>query len=100
MKAVLSALLFVTSALLSAPVHAGMSIRVIASDGVEDTVKNISEDKDGASIAFARTAGNYRLRRTVANYDAKKKSLQNSLSNKKPVSVTVDSSQLNILDVK
>jgi len=67
---------------------------------ISDTVKKVREDDDGIVILFEKTAGSYYLRRDVAEFDACKKKLQDSLSSKKPVSVTVDSSQLNILEVK
>ena len=71
-----------------------------AQSNITDTVKKIREDDEGIAILFQKNAGSYYLRRDVAEFDSAKKKLQDSLSSKKPVSVTLDSKQLNILEVK
>ena len=71
-----------------------------AQSNISDTVKKVREDDEGVVILFQKTTGSYYLRRDVPEFDAAKKKLQDSLSSKKPVGVTVDASQLNILEVK
>lgn len=67
---------------------------------ISDVVKKIREDDEGVVILFVKNAGSYYLRRDVAEFDSCKKKLEESLSAKKPVSVTVEPTQLNILEVK
>lgn len=67
---------------------------------VSDVVKKIREDDEGLVVLFSKNAGSYYLRRDVAEFDAYRKKLEESLSGKKPVSVTYEPSQLNILEVK
>lgn len=67
---------------------------------LSDTVKKVREDDDGVVVLFNKNAGSYYLRRDVTGFDGAKKKLQDSFNTKKPVGVTVDSSQLNILEVK
>ncbi|MDG0815269.1 hypothetical protein [Bdellovibrio svalbardensis] len=99
--------LFVISSIIVAP---GSSARASetsvgrkpasARSAVYDVVKKVREDDDGVVILFEKNTGSYYLRRDLPEFDVCKKKLQESLSGKKPVSVTVDSSQLNILEVK
>lgn len=65
-----------------------------------DTVKKIRDDDEGSVILFNSNAGSYYLRRDVADFEVLKKKLDEAFKNKKPVSVTFDSAQLNILEVK
>ncbi|WP_374075765.1 hypothetical protein [Bdellovibrio bacteriovorus] len=67
---------------------------------VTDVVKKLREDDEGLVVLFAKTPGTHYLRRDVAEFDAYRKKLEESLNAKKPVSVTVEASQLNILEVK
>lgn len=67
---------------------------------VSDVVKKIREDDEGLVILFNKNAGSYYLRRDVAEFDVYRKKLEESLVGKKPVSVTYEPSQLNILEVK
>ncbi|MEK2646915.1 hypothetical protein [Bdellovibrio sp. BCCA] len=67
---------------------------------VNDVVKKLREDDEGLVVLFVKTSGSYYLRRDVAEFDAYKKKLEESLNGKKPVSVTVEATQLNILEVK
>lgn len=67
---------------------------------ISDIVKKIREDDEGVVILFTKNTGSYYLRREIAEFAANKKKLEDSLASKKPVSVTVESSQLNILEVK
>lgn len=71
-----------------------------ASSSISDVVKKVREDDEGVVVMFEKTTGSYYLRRDVAEFDALKGKLQDSMKSKKPVSVTVDSAQLNILEVK
>lgn len=77
--------------------------RVIASvesKSLKDTVKKIREDDEGVVVLFVKATGSYYLRRTNANFDAIKKKLDESLKAKAAISVTYDSAELNILEVK
>lgn len=67
---------------------------------ISDIVKKVREDDEGVVILFTKNPGSYYLRREISEFDASKKKLEESLASKKPVSVTVDPSQLNILEVK
>ncbi len=67
---------------------------------LSDTVKKVREDDEGIVILFTKNAGSYYLRRDVTGFDSSKKKLEESLKSKKPVSVTVEPAQLNILEVK
>ncbi len=71
---------------------------------LKDTVKKLREDDEGIVVLFEKDKGSYYLRRDLAEFDACKKQLEVSLKSKAPnrVSVTVsyDSAQLNILEVK
>lgn len=67
---------------------------------VSDVVKKVREDDEGLVVLFTKTAGSYYLRRELAEFAAGRKKLEDSLSSKKPVSVTVEPAQLNILEVK
>ncbi len=102
MKWILASLFLVSSFAVAQPAFAKTLSRKTAADqsAISDTVKKVREDDDGIVILFEKTAGSYYLRRDVPDFDAYKKKLQDSLSSKKPVSVTVDATQLNILEVK
>lgn len=71
-----------------------------ASKVLKDSVKKIREDDEGVVVLFVKTPGSYYLRRTTANFDALKKKLDESLKSKGEISVTYDSAELNILEVK
>ncbi|KYG66299.1 hypothetical protein AZI86_04380 [Bdellovibrio bacteriovorus] len=85
--------------------QAGLAVknRQVASQGKStftDTIKKIRDDDEGTVILFNANAGSYYLRRDVADFDAMKKKLNDAFKANKPVSVTFDSTQLNILEVK
>lgn len=67
---------------------------------ISDVVKKLRDDDEGVVVNFEKASGSYYLRRDAAGFDGIKKKLEQSMTSKKPVSVTVESSQLNILDVK
>lgn len=67
---------------------------------LKDTVKKIREDDEGVVVLFVKTTGSFYLRRTNGNFDALKKKLDESLKTKAEISVTYDSTELNILEVK
>ncbi|KYG68586.1 hypothetical protein AZI87_04930 [Bdellovibrio bacteriovorus] len=67
---------------------------------LEDTIKKIREDDEGIVVLFAKNPGSYYLRRDVENFDGLRKKLEEAFKAKKPVSVTFDAVQLNILEVK
>lgn len=67
---------------------------------ISDIVKKVREDDEGVVILFTKNSGSYYLRREIAEFAVSKKKLEDSLASKKPVSVTVEPSQLNILEVK
>lgn len=69
-------------------------------NSITDVVKKVRDDDEGVNILFVKSSGSYYLRRDVADFDSSKKKLDDSLKTKKPVSVTVDPVQLNILEVK
>lgn len=65
-----------------------------------DTVKKIRDDDEGIVVLFNSNSGSYYLRRDVADFEASKKKLEEAFKSKKPVSVTFDGTELNILEVK
>lgn len=65
-----------------------------------DTIKKIRDDDEGVVVLFNSNSGSYYLRRDVADFELLKKKLDEALKSKKPVSVTFDAAQLNILEVK
>ena len=67
---------------------------------ITDTVKKMRDDDDGLVVLFVKEKGSYYLRRDVADFDGIRKKLETSLNEKKPVSVTAEATQLNILEVK
>ncbi|HEY1079246.1 MAG TPA: hypothetical protein VGE46_04085 [Bdellovibrio sp.] len=67
---------------------------------ITDTVKKMRDDDDGVVVLFVKEKGSYYLRRDVAGFDGIRKKLETSLNEKKPVSVTAEATQLNILEVK
>lgn len=67
---------------------------------ISDVVKKIREDDEGVVVLFSKNLGSYYLRREIESFSPLKKKLEDSLNTKKPVSVTVESTQLNILEVK
>lgn len=67
---------------------------------ISDVVKKVREDDEGVVVLFSANSGSYYLRREVSNFASFRKILEESLKSKKPVSVTVEPSQLNILEVK
>ena len=100
-----SLVLSITAAVMgfSFAVQAHPPTRVVAeapSKTLKDTVKKIREDDEGVVVLFVKTTGSYYLRRTTANFDALKKKLDESLKSKAEISVTYDSAELNILEVK
>lgn len=77
--------------------------RQVASQGKSnftDTIKKIRDDDEGIVVLFEKNAGSYYLRRDVADFAGQKKKLEDAFKAKKPVSVTFDSEELNILEVK
>lgn len=85
--------------------HAGptQKNRQVASQGKSkftDTIKKIRDDDEGVVILFNANSGSYYLRRDVADFEGLKKKLNEAFKANKPVSVTFDSAQLNILEVK
>lgn len=80
------------------------TLRNIASDEVTksilDVVKKIREDDEGLVVLFEKNEGSYYLQRANENFAQAQASLQKSLKDKKPVSVTVEVADLNILEVK
>ncbi|KHD88705.1 MAG: hypothetical protein OM95_07855 [Bdellovibrio sp. ArHS] len=66
----------------------------------EDNIKKIREDDEGIVVLFVKNPGSYYLRRDVENFDGLRKKLDEAFKAKKPVSVTFDAVQLNILEVK
>ncbi len=76
--------------------------RSIASESTTftDTIKKIRDDDEGVVVLFNKTTGSYYLRRDVADFEGLKKKLDDAFTAKKPVSVTFDAAQLNILEVK
>lgn len=69
-------------------------------NSVNDVVQKIREDDEGLVVLFAKASGSYYLRRDVAQFDVYRKKLEVSKQSKKPVSVTAEPTQLNILEVK
>ena len=65
-----------------------------------DSVKKVRDDDDGAVAFFTKTQGAYYLKRVHPKYMAFKVQLEESLKNKAAITVTYDSVELNILDVK
>lgn len=102
-RALLLATTLITFAVVAADA-ASVPRKLASTEGqrttVTDTVKKVREDDEGLVVLFQKNAGTYYLRRDVAEFDAIRKKLEASLNEKKPVSVTVESSQLNILEVK
>lgn len=88
--------LLVVSLMLTSSLGFGAGDRTV----VSDVVKKIREDDDGVVVLFTKNPGSYYLRRELAEFPASRKKLEESLSAKKPVSVTVEPTQLNILEVK
>lgn len=80
------------------------ALRKVASEEVSktisDVVKKIREDDEGLVVLFEKNAGSYYLQRANENFARAQASLQKSLKDKKPVSVTVEVADLNILEVK
>ncbi|MEN0058386.1 MAG: hypothetical protein AAGB31_06090 [Bdellovibrio sp.] len=66
----------------------------------QDVVKKMRDDEDGVVILFVGKKGSFYLRREEGNFTASYEKLRESFNGKKPVSVTFDSVQLNILEVK
>ncbi|WII72485.1 hypothetical protein QJS83_01205 [Bdellovibrio sp. 22V] len=104
MKWILVAALMMTATFNGTPAEAKSQSRGPASAEqratVTDVVKKLREDDEGIVVLFVKTPGSHYLRRDVAAFDDYRKKLEASLSGKKPVSVTIESSQLNILEVK
>ena len=65
-----------------------------------DFVVKIKEDDGGVNVLFSKKKETYYLALDTANYDSMRKSLEESLKSKNPVSVTADSSLSNIVEVK
>lgn len=96
-------LLFANVMATSRPAEARPSSRQPSAEQrsvISDVVKKTREDDEGLVVLFVKNTGSYYLRRDVAQFEAYRKKLEESLSAKKPVSVTVEASQLNILEVK
>lgn len=107
MKTLLVAIFLAAFALISiSPAQAGLSIkgkRATASEGQNsftDTIKKLRDDDEGLVVLFSKNTGSYYLRRDVADFEGQKKKLEEAFKAKKPVSVTFDADQLNILEVK
>lgn len=88
--------LLLASLVLMGPLNVSAEERTV----VSDVVKKVREDDEGVVVLFVKTSGSYYLRRELEDFAASRKKLEDSLSSKKPVSVTVESTQLNILEVK
>lgn len=65
-----------------------------------DTIKKIRDDDEGVVVMFNKEPGSYYLRRDIADFDALREKIEEAFKAKKPVSVTFDGAQLNILEVK
>ena len=65
-----------------------------------DYVVKIKEDDGGVNVLFSKSKATYYLALDTANYDSMRKSLEESLKTKKPVSVTADATLSNIVEVK
>ena len=105
MKTVLVLFCALVSFLAVNVAQAGLAVknRQVASQGKStftDTIKKVRDDDEGVVILFNANAGSYYLRRDVADFDAIKKKLNDAFKANQPVSVTFDSAQLNILEVK
>ncbi len=104
MKWILAAALVLSAVMTVSTSEASSKSRAPASADqrttVNDVVKKMRDDDEGIVILFVKTPGTYYLRRDVAEFDAYRKKLDESMKEKKPVSVTADSAQLNILEVK
>lgn len=88
--------ILVASLLLMGPV----SVLAEERNVVSDVVKKLREDDEGLVVLFNKASGSYYLRREMSDFAGGKKKLEESLASKKPVSVTVEPAQLNILEVK
>lgn len=66
---------------------------------LKDSVKKVREDDDGVVVLFTKTKGSYYLRRINVKFDALKAKLDESLKSKAEISVTYESTELNILEV-
>ena len=83
--------------------NAGYTVRVIASEDakhVTDAVESVGDEKGGVVVSFAKAAGQFHMKRNLRNFSAFKKKLSESAASKQPVTVTLDASGLNILEVK
>lgn len=67
---------------------------------VKEAVLKMRDDDEGVVVLFVKAKGNHYLRREMPNFDKLREALQNSMNEKKPVSVIVESETLNIVDVK
>ena len=65
-----------------------------------DIVKKVREDDEGLVVLFNTNSGSFYLRRDLSAFMNLKSKLEASMKNKKPVSVTIEPVQLNILEVK
>lgn len=66
----------------------------------QDQVAKLRPDDEGVVVLFEKAKGSYYLPRDTGRFDNLRHILEESLKNKKPVSVTTDASRLNIVDVK
>lgn len=71
-----------------------------AATTVSDVVKKLRPDDEGLVVLLEKNKGSYYLRRDVEAFDTYRKLLEEGLKSKKPVSVTFEPTQLNILEVK
>ena len=67
---------------------------------ITDVVEKVRQDDEGITILFKKSQGSYYLRNTTIDFDKARGKLEKSLSSKKPVQVTVEPEELNILEVK
>ena len=84
-------------------VNAGYTVRVIASEDakhVTEAVAAVGDEKGGVVVSFAKAAGQFHMKRNLRNFAAFKKKLSESAASQLPVTVTLDASGLNILEVK
>lgn len=66
---------------------------------ISDVVVKMRDDDEGVVVLFSKNTGSYYLKLATANFDNLRKKLDQSLKEKKAITVTADSS-LNILEVK
>ena len=78
----------------------GRQVASVKSSTIKDTVVNLRADEERVIVVFEKNKGSFSLGRDNKNFASAHKKLEESLKNKKPLSVEIDALELNILEVK